>query len=59
MEPDKNLFPVLKTETDKQKTIIENVLLMLSNRIFINKAGEKKQLLDTVNQMEDEATTNG
>lgn len=46
MEPNKTLFSVIKTDAIKLKIIINNVLTMLGNRIFIDKNGNKQQLLD-------------
>lgn len=46
MEPNKTLFSVIKTESQKLEIILQNVLLMLSNRIYIDKNGDKQQLLD-------------
>jgi DNA-directed RNA polymerase subunit H (RpoH/RPB5) len=46
MEPDKTLFTAIKPETDKIEIIINNVLIMLSNRIYIDKTGHKQPLLD-------------
>ena len=45
MEPNKTLFQVIKSEAEKTKIILENILVMLGNRIYINKNGEKKRLL--------------
>jgi DNA-directed RNA polymerase subunit H (RpoH/RPB5) len=45
-EERKSLFIIHKTEQEKTKIILSNVLLMLSNRIYLNKAGEKNKLLD-------------
>lgn len=45
MDPNKTLFAVIKSDSDKAKIIIGNVLLMLSNRIFIDKNGNKQPLL--------------
>lgn len=56
MEPNKKLFSVIKSEPEKTKIIINNVLLMLSNRIYIDKDGNKQPLLDydeAINKMED------
>lgn len=55
MEPNKTLFQVIKTEQDKTNTIIKNVLIMLSNRIYIED-DKKYQLLDpekTINKIDD------
>ena len=48
MEPNKTLFQVIKSEPEKIKTIINNVLTMLGNRIYLDKAGAKYRLLDPV-----------
>lgn len=46
MDPDKTLFSVMKEDSEKTKIILENTLIMLGNRIFIDKNGDKNQLLD-------------
>ncbi|BCS82980.1 RNA polymerase subunit 5 [Cotonvirus japonicus] len=46
MEPNKNVFKVMKTETDKTNIILINVLTMLSNRIYIDNNADKHFLLD-------------
>lgn len=46
MEENKNLFTVIKSEAEKIKTIIDNTLIMLGNRIYIDKTGAKNRLLD-------------
>ena len=46
MEENKTLFNVIKTEAEKIEIIINNTILMLSNRIFIDKNGSKQQLLN-------------
>lgn len=46
MEPNRSLFMIMKHESDKTKSIVHNVLLMLSRRIYIDKKGEKMPLLD-------------
>jgi len=56
MEPNKVLFSVIKTDFEKIKIIMKNVLTMLSKRIYIDKAGEKQPLLifeNAMKQMED------
>src|SRR5437868_6287816 len=56
MEENKTLFQVIKSEPEKTKTIINNVLTMLGNRIYIDKSGEKKSLLspkDVLKNIED------
>lgn len=45
MEENKKLFSIYKSENDKIKIILDNVLKMLSNRIFVNNDGEKQPLL--------------
>jgi DNA-directed RNA polymerase subunit H (RpoH/RPB5) len=42
----KSLFIVTKTDPEKIKIIKNHVILMLSRRIYINKAGEKHPLLN-------------
>lgn len=42
----KSLFIIHKTEQQKTATILDNVLLMLSNRFYLTKSGEKHQLLN-------------
>lgn len=49
MEANKSIFIVNKTDTEKYETIVRNVLTMLSNRIYIDKAGNKKPLIDSPN----------
>jgi len=44
MDP-KTIFTVMKSESDKTKIIIGNVLIMLGNRIYIGKDGTKLPLL--------------
>lgn len=46
MEPNKTLFTVAKSDAEKTEIIINNVLIMLSNRIFIDKSGNKQPLLN-------------
>lgn len=46
MEPNKTAFTVTKSEEDKKRIILTNVLTMLSNRIYIDKNGDKQPLLD-------------
>lgn len=46
METNKTLFQVIKSETEKTKTIVHNVLIMLGNRIYLDKKGEKHVLLN-------------
>ncbi len=41
MEENKTLFSVYKIESEKTKIILENVLKMLGNRIYIDKSGQK------------------
>lgn len=44
MEPKRSLFAVIKTDAQKEKIILENILIMLSHRIyFVN--NQKKPLL--------------
>jgi len=45
MEPNRTLHQVIKSDSEKIKTILENVTIMLGNRIFIDKNGEKRSLL--------------
>lgn len=45
MEADRKLFTVFKTDTEKTNIIIQNVLTMLGNRIYIDKEGNKQPLL--------------
>lgn len=56
MEPNKNLFPIMKDEAEKVKIIVENIIIMLSNRIYIDKNGNKQPLLNkniTLKDVED------
>ena len=46
LEQEKKLQAVIKSESDKTTEIIKNVLIMLSNRIFLEKTGAKKKLLE-------------
>lgn len=46
MEPNKTLFTVIKPETEKYKIIIENTLIMLSNRIYIDESNKKQPLIN-------------
>jgi len=46
MEKDRELFAVFKTETEKNQIIINNVLIMLSNRIYLDGNKDKHPLLD-------------
>lgn len=45
MEP-KTLFSITIPESVKRETIVTNTLIMLSNRIFIDKNGDKQPLLN-------------
>ena len=45
MEENRSLFVVFKTEEEKNAIILDNVVLMLSHRIYVDKAGEKHPLL--------------
>lgn len=47
MEPNKTLFTVIKSESEKLKTITKNVIIMLGNRIYIDENGDKQPLIDT------------
>ena len=42
----KSLFSVLKTESEKTKIILDNILEMLSKRIYIDSKGDKQPLID-------------
>lgn len=46
MEQNRNLFSVYKTEAEKITIIIKNTLIMLGNRIYIDKDGIKQSLLN-------------
>jgi len=46
MEPNKSLFNVMKSDAQKVKIIINNVLIMLGNRIYIDNQGEKQPLIN-------------
>lgn len=46
MKRNETIFQVIKPESEKTKIIVKNVLTMLGNRIYIDKKGEKKSLLD-------------
>lgn len=43
-EQNKTLFSIMKSDSEKTKIIIQNVLIMLSNRIFIDKSGNKQPI---------------
>lgn len=46
MEPDKSFLQIFKTESEKTELIIKNTLIMLGNRIYVDKGGDKHPLLD-------------
>ena len=46
METNKTLFAIMKSDAEKTKIILNNTLIMLSNRIYMDKAGNKRPLLD-------------
>lgn len=46
MEENKTLFVVLKPDAEKTKIILNNIIIMLGNRIYIDKAGNKQPLLN-------------
>lgn len=46
MQGSKSLFNIYKSENDKTKIILQNVIIMLSNRIYIDANGNKKPLLN-------------
>jgi len=45
MEPNKILFSPIKSDSEKTEIIINNILIMLGNRIYIDKSGNKQPLL--------------
>ena len=45
MEENKNIFIVIKSDSEKTKIIIKNIIIMLKNRIYIDKSGNKQPLL--------------
>ncbi len=56
MEKNRQLFSVYKTEAEKNTIIINNIVLMLSNRIYIDANKDKHPLLNyqnTVNNVTD------
>lgn len=56
MEQNKTLFLVIKSDAEKYKTIILNTLIMLSNRIYVDKDGKKQPLLnfkEAINKIDD------
>nr|QZX43305.2 DNA dependent RNA polymerase 2 subunit Rpb5 [Mimivirus sp.] len=56
METNRSIFSVMKSDDVRLKIIIKNVITMLSNRIYIDKNGDKHALLslsDTLNNYED------
>lgn len=46
MEEKRSLFEINKLENEKTTIIMKNIILMLSNRIFIDSDGNKKPLLN-------------
>lgn len=52
MEKNKSIIPIYKSEPTKTKIIIENVVKMLSKRIYIDSNKKKNQLLDFDKSME-------
>jgi len=48
MGENKTLFSVIKSESEKTEIIINNVLMMLGNRVYIDKTGNKQPLIDPV-----------
>ena len=58
MEANKTLFLVIKSDAEKYKIIIDNVLAMLGNRIFIDKSGNKQPLLDPLETKVDDKGDN-
>lgn len=56
MEPNKTLFSVIKPDIEKTKIILDNTLIMLGNRIYIDKTGAKRPLLvssEAIKKVED------
>jgi DNA-directed RNA polymerase subunit H (RpoH/RPB5) len=56
MESNKNLFLVIKPESEKTKTILNNIMIMLGNRIYIDKSGNKQALVnpeEAINNIDD------
>lgn len=53
MEENKKLFSIYKSESEKIKIILDNVLKMLSSRIYIDNNGEKQPLLILENAKKD------
>jgi len=46
LESNRNLHIPIKSEAEKTKDIVSNVLIMLGNRIYIDKSGAKKHLIE-------------
>lgn len=46
MEDKKSIFAVIKTDAEKTEIIMGNILKMLGNRMYIDKTGEKKPLIN-------------
>lgn len=46
MEPNQTFFQTYKTDEKKTQIILNNILIMLSNRIYIDAKGNKHKLLD-------------
>lgn len=56
METNKSLFSVIKPDSEKTKIILDNILKMLGNRIYIDKNGNKQPIIvpdETKNKIDD------
>ncbi|AAV50508.1 DNA-directed RNA polymerase subunit 5 [Acanthamoeba castellanii mimivirus] len=49
MEPNKSILQIMKSNSDKVKIILGNIITMLGNRIYIDNNGDSKPLLDPTN----------
>ena len=46
IEPNRSLHISLKSETEKTSDIVDNVITMLSNRVYFEKSGTRKNLIE-------------
>uniref|UniRef100_A0A6G6AAS6 RNA polymerase subunit 5 n=1 Tax=Borely moumouvirus TaxID=2712067 RepID=A0A6G6AAS6_9VIRU len=52
MEPNRIIFSIMKSDSEKVKTILTNILKMLSNRIYMDKEDKKQNLLNLENNFD-------
>jgi DNA-directed RNA polymerase subunit H (RpoH/RPB5) len=57
-QPKRELLQIFKTETDKNQIILDNVLRMLSRRVYLTKEGINKPLYDLESKSYKEAEDN-